>query len=413
LILKKILLVDDSRTVLSLVSLHIETEFPHIEIITADSLTSTKEVLKKEQDFFLALLDLNLPDAQNGEVVKYVLGFDIPVIVFSATFNKETRHKLLSYNILDYVVKSSHNFDYLSDLIRFKLNYLNSSIVVFDSLKSRKRKTTLALRRLGMNIIDIEESADLLDVLDTNDTIKVLLISKEIDGIDSISLLQKIRQKHTKDKLVVIALTPAEDLSSIEFLKNGANSFLKIPFYEEELISLILTNLQTISFIQKIEDNANKDPLTGLFNRRYLFKQAQNYFLNSTSYDLSVAMVDIDFFKKINDNYGHPVGDKVIQIVSDILAENIANDGILARYGGEEFCVMFFNKDFEQTNEILEKARLELEQKSIHLEDEQYIQVTISIGFTKTKDSFDNMLHIADEALYEAKQSGRNKVISK
>jgi diguanylate cyclase (GGDEF)-like protein len=188
---------------------------------------------------------------------------------------------------------------------------------------------------------------------------------------------------------------------------------LKIPFYEEELISLILTNLQTISFIQKIEDNANKDPLTGLFNRRYLFKQAQNYFLNSTSYDLSVAMVDIDFFKKINDNYGHPVGDKVIQIVSDILAENIANDGILARYGGEEFCVMFFNKDFEQTNEILEKARLELEQKSIHLEDEQYIQVTISIGFTKTKDSFDNMLHIADEALYEAKQSGRNKVISK
>jgi DNA-binding NtrC family response regulator len=219
LILKKILLVDDSRTVLSLVSLHIETEFPHIEIITADSLTSTKEVLKKEQDFFLALLDLNLPDAQNGEVVKYVLGFDIPVIVFSATFNKETRHKLLSYNILDYVVKSSHNFDYLSDLIRFKLNYLNSSIVVFDSLKSRKRKTTLALRRLGMNIIDIEESIDLLDVLDTNDTIKVLLISKEIDGIDSISLLQKIRQKHTKDKLVIIALTPAEDLSSIEFLK--------------------------------------------------------------------------------------------------------------------------------------------------------------------------------------------------
>jgi diguanylate cyclase (GGDEF)-like protein len=412
--LEKILLVDDSRTVLSLISYNLEDSFPNIQIVKATSLAQTKDILKDDTNFFIALLDLNLPDAQNGEVVKYVLGFNIPVIVFSATFNKETRQKLLSYNILDYVVKSSqHSFDYLKDLISFKLNYKSCSIALVDSMKSRKRKTNLFLKRLGMNIIDIENYDSIIDMLDVNPSIKVLLISKDINGFNTIKLLQDIRQKYQKDELVIIAITSGDDLSTIEFLKNGANSFLKVPFYEEELISVILSNLQTLSLINDIKDYANKDLLSGLFNRRYLFSQAEDIFLNISRYDVAVAMLDIDFFKKINDTYGHQAGDEAIQFVSQTLLNSISKTDIVCRYGGEEFCILFKNQSLNETRDILENIREKIESTNLNLTDGGVINMTISIGFTKVKDNFQNMLNNADLALYESKNSGRNKVTSK
>jgi diguanylate cyclase (GGDEF)-like protein len=407
--MKKILIVDDSKTVLGLISLHIETNFNSLEIVTAENLEETANILKYESDFFLALLDLNLPDAQNGEVVKFVLTYNIPVIVFSATFNKETRQKLLSYNILDYVVKSSQNFDYLTDLISFRLNYDNSSIAVLDGIKSRKRKTMLFLKRLGMNIINIDDCTNSIKVLDNNPSIKVLLITKDLQNSNAIELLKKIRHRYTKDELIIIALTNKDDLSTIEFLKSGANSFLKIPFYEEELTSVILSNLQSLSFIKKIKENANKDVLSGLFNRRYLFDEANKIFKNSKPNSISVAMIDIDYFKKVNDNYGHQVGDEAIKVVSSILIDKVVNENIIARYGGEEFCILFINEN--NIFDKLEDIRIDIQNKDIYLNDNDILNITISIGFTQKLDSFQNMINIADQALYEAKQNGRNQTL--
>jgi diguanylate cyclase (GGDEF)-like protein len=150
---------------------------------------------------------------------------------------------------------------------------------------------------------------------------------------------------------------------------------------------------------------ANQDALTGLWNRRYLFEQVEN---GGQAHN-NVAMLDIDFFKKINDKYGHDGGDQALVTVSHIISIYFKED-LTARFGGEEFCILN-NGRYDEFVQRLENMRQRIESTAIPYLDTQ-MNLTISIGTTKAKRDIDTMIRIADDRLYQAKSNGRNQTVS-
>jgi diguanylate cyclase (GGDEF)-like protein len=123
-------------------------------------------------------------------------------------------------------------------------------------------------------------------------------------------------------------------------------------------------------------------------------------------------MIDIDYFKKVNDTYGHKAGDIVLQYVANTLKNRVRGTDIVARLGGEEFCILAVNLKEDDAKILFEKLRQTIENSSIEINENQTIKVTISIGaVTGLTESLEDMVNKADALLYEAKNSGRNKVI--
>lgn len=155
------------------------------------------------------------------------------------------------------------------------------------------------------------------------------------------------------------------------------------------------------------------DALTGLYNRRHFDNTVEREFLRSKRYgsDLTIAIIDIDFFKKINDTYGHICGDYILKETAYLIMDNFRKTDIVFRYGGEEFVVILTETNIEQALIPLERLR-----KTIELYDFKYegtpIKLTISTGAAcNSANTVNEFLDNADKALYNAKNSGRNKVI--
>lgn len=166
----------------------------------------------------------------------------------------------------------------------------------------------------------------------------------------------------------------------------------------------------------KYKHNAQRDALTGLYNVRSF-----DYFYNSMigrakkiKDNCAVCLIDVDYFKKINDTYGHLAGDEVLRQLASLLSRMIREEDILSRNGGEEFSILLNSCSLEQANEIASRIRKAVEKYHFHLPDKQTIQVTVSIGVAiydgKDVDCHFDLYQEADDALYKAKKSGRNNV---
>lgn len=155
------------------------------------------------------------------------------------------------------------------------------------------------------------------------------------------------------------------------------------------------------------------DALTGLYNRRHFNAELEREFMRSKRYggDLCIAIIDIDFFKKINDTYGHLCGDYVLKEVAYLILENFRKTDMVFRYGGEEFVVLMTETSLENSLIPLERLRKTIENNNFIFKGEK-IKVTISIGTeTNHTESTEEFLNNADKALYQAKQSGRNQTV--
>lgn len=155
------------------------------------------------------------------------------------------------------------------------------------------------------------------------------------------------------------------------------------------------------------------DALTGLYNRRHFNAELEREFMRSKRYggDLCIAIIDIDFFKKINDTYGHLCGDYVLKEVAYLILGNFRKTDMVFRYGGEEFVVLMTETSLENSLIPLERLRKTIENNNFIFKGEK-IKVTISIGAeTNHTESTEEFLNNADKALYQAKQSGRNQTV--
>jgi diguanylate cyclase (GGDEF)-like protein len=173
--------------------------------------------------------------------------------------------------------------------------------------------------------------------------------------------------------------------------------------------------LEAKRLMEHLRESALRDPMTGLHNRRFLEEYVNTLVASSQrrKTNFAVLMLDLDFFKQVNDTYGHETGDKVIKVLAEILQRNVRTADIAVRYGGEEFLIVLMDSAVESAIKVAEKIRAEVEGTKIPL-PAGFLQKTISIGiagYPEDSDTFWQVVKFADVALYQAKSSGRNRVV--
>jgi len=234
--------------------------------------------------------------------------------------------------------------------------------------------------------------------------------------IDGYQLCWKLKKETKTKDIPIIFLTANTDENSIERAYSvGANDYVTKPIKPKELLIRIDKELALCRLMKELEYKASYDVLTKIFNRRKFFELADLRF-HSDSNNIYAIMIDIDYFKKINDTHGHAVGDIVLQGVAKTVQEILGNEDIFARLGGEEFAILTSQESLEDVKYLAEKIRVAVENCSLKSKNGNSICCTVSLGIAyKNKDiSFlDILLNIADIALYEAKKSGRNRIITK
>jgi diguanylate cyclase (GGDEF)-like protein len=238
-------------------------------------------------------------------------------------------------------------------------------------------------------------------------------------GGSGIDLTREVRKIYSNKEISIIGHSAyGNAILSADFLKNGANDFLTKPFQKEELINRVLIQLDMINYIENIKDASEKDFLTSIFNRKYVYEVGRKLFKNAKRGNIAMAcaMIDIDHFKNVNDTYGHDIGDQVIVRLAQELSSSFRESDIVGRIGGEEFCVVLTNPDLNNLENIFDEIRQTIEKIVIYGEDEEKnkfsFNFTVSIGVTAVLgDSFEEMLKFSDMKLYEAKNYGRNMVV--
>lgn len=410
----KILVVEDSRVLSRMLEYKIRKEL-NFDVHTAGTLAEVKQKLEvEEHDYFMAVLDLNLPDAPKGEVVDYVSDIGIPSVVLTGTFNEELRQKLFTKNIVEYFIKKGRgDLDNVIRTISRQCDNRNTQIlVVDDSIVSRKHVSRL-LQRHNYEVIEVDSGEEALKVLDEQSGIKMMITDYHMPGMDGIELIGEVRNHFGKDRLSIIGLSAGEDSSvAARFLKLGANDYLNKSFFVEELFSRVSQNLEMLQLVSAIKDAANRDFLTKLHNRRWFFEVAQEHFdrSNQRGGKYCLAMLDIDFFKKINDSHGHDCGDKALKALADLLRSHFRPKDLIARLGGEEFCIYLENMGKANAIARVENFRQKVEQLKIECDGGTF-GFTVSLGLAfSPKQSLSELLKSADQRLYQAKTQGRNRL---
>jgi diguanylate cyclase (GGDEF)-like protein len=411
---QRILIVEDNKTLAKLISKKIEAALD-FQVDVAYSLSEAKLFLKTYK-YFITLLDINLPDAPNGEIVDYALSKNNHAIVLSGNIDKEFRQKILKKNIIDYVNKGGVNdINYIIRTIkRLQKNQDHTVLVVDDSMVFRKQMHNI-LKNMFFKVITVAHGEEALGMLTQHPDIMLVLTDYHMPVMDGLELTYEIRKEHDKNELGILAVSSNKDneVNAI-FLKTGANDFITKPFSKEEFSCRINNTIEALENIQIVTNHANRDYLTGLYNRRFFFEAMSEYEeeIKSTGEKFAIAMIDIDFFKKVNDTYGHDIGDKVIVSLADILRTSTSHRDIVARFGGEEFCLVLKNINRYSAVDICERIRLEVERFSFHIEKDKYLKFTISIGgIIHGDDDLEESINQADMMLYNAKKEGRNRVI--
>ncbi|BBL89627.1 diguanylate cyclase response regulator [Vibrio rotiferianus] len=400
---KRILVVEDSRAYRNYLQ-QILTKAGY-EVLAAESYDEAKSTLASQPELLCAVLDYCLPDAQDGEIIDLLLSHNQKVIVLTAMFQEDIREQMLAKGVLDYILKDSMaSVSYLLPLIkRLTNNQQHKCLVVDDSMTVRHHVVQL-LEHQYIQTLQAENGQQAIELIEQNPDITFILTDHDMPIKDGITMIRELRQNFDKNQLAILGISGSDDHTmTARFLKAGANDFLYKPFNQEEFFCRVHQILDMKEATTELFRMANQDALTGLWNRRFLFGQACD-----GCEKRNIAMLDIDFFKKVNDNYGHDGGDAALVMVANILKIYFPDD-VIARFGGEEFCIQACGS-YEDFVTRLEQMRQRVEKTPIPYQDKN-IQVTISVGVASVEGDLDQQIKVADDRLYQAKGNGRNQTI--
>ena len=404
----RILVVEDSKTFRNFLQLQLQ-QGGFVPIFAA-TIAEAQCLIAQDKDFLCAVLDYCLPDGQDGEIIDIVLGHEIKSVVLTAQFSNAIREKVLAKGVLDYLLKdSAESVSYLVPLLqRIQANDQHKVLVVDDSTVVRNYLVNL-LERQNLTVIEAENGREALVQLAKHTDVSLIITDNDMPEKDGITLTRDVRKIRSRNQIAILGLSASSDDSmTAQFLKAGANDFLYKPFNQEEFNCRLHHILNMKDTADKLYRMANQDALTGLWNRRYFFDQQ----CKPHCHQPNIAMMDIDFFKKVNDTYGHDGGDTVLVHISQLLQKHF-KDAVVARFGGEEFCIQLCGP-FDSFHQRLEILRQDIEAQKIAYNDSQ-IQVTMSVGVVSANEEcfdIDGLLSIADKRLYCAKENGRNQVVS-
>ena len=407
-------MVEDTRSISGFLCRQIE-ETLDFEPVPAYTLAEAASILEEDETFFVAVLDLNLPDAADGEVVDLVLEKGIPAIVLTGSFDETLREEILDKNVVDYILKDSPgSLDQVMNLIqRIYRNQEVGVLLVDDSRFFRSFCRTL-LEAQKFRVLEAGNGKDGLDVLSRNPDVRLIITDYNMPEMDGFEFVSRVREVHGRNEIGIIGLsTQGAGAVSARFLKTGANDFLPKPFASEEFYARVTQNVELIEFIAKLREIAVRDPLTRLHNRRYYFESGEKLLEEAAGkgVGVTVAMLDIDRFKEVNDRYGHEAGDAVLVRLAERLRRTFGRSHVISRFGGEEFSVLTYGIHGERAVRLFDDFRGLVENTEVPYGNER-IRFTVSIGLCCTPGcSLPQMIREADQGLYRAKREGRNRVV--
>jgi diguanylate cyclase (GGDEF)-like protein len=295
-------------------------------------------------------------------------------------------------------------------------------VAIVDDDESCRRLVGMLLKRSGYCVPEYangEEARSALQTLPWD----MAILDRRLPDIDGVVLCHDLKSLPEFRNRYIILLTGESDAADkVEGLDLGADDYITKPFQPAELLARIragkrIVDLQKelIATNKRLELLSITDGLTQLYNHRHFQEELAREFEEASRYErpLSLAMIDIDFFKKINDAFGHAAGDKVLQEISSRFGKSIRTSDLASRYGGEEFTVLMPETNLDDALLFAEKIRSLIEATPIETPAGS-IPVTVSIGVAtfphSTAQKPRELLECADKALYRAKRAGRNQV---
>lgn len=293
---------------------------------------------------------------------------------------------------------------------------MEANILIVDDSAISAQFLKNVLEQENHTVIISNDGKNIPDLIIANSIDIVLLdiIMPETNGYEILEVLQGTES--TKDVPVVMITTLTSPLDVKKALDNGALDFIRKTSEPIEVFARINSALRLKQKQDQLKQSALRDPLTQLYNKQFFNMSLENLIKEKENYYKGIALLlmDFDFFKRINDNYGHTSGDVVLATVADVIVKSIKSTDIACRFGGEEFCVIFPNTTLFQAYATSERIRTNIEQIYFDFQGET-VSITVSCGVSHT-DRNDNksglkLVNESDFALYNAKGNGRNQTV--
>ncbi|SCK22190.1 diguanylate cyclase (GGDEF) domain-containing protein [Vogesella sp. LIG4] len=400
---RHVLLVEDNSSVLRTLQRMLEED--GYTAVCAASKQEMQRILASEdgESLLACVLDYCLPDAPEGEALVELLKRRIPTIVLTARNDLATREQVLLQPVVDYIPKENPAaYEYTLRMLRRIEHNPGTRVLVVDDSSAIRGYLSQLLQRQLYEVIEAANGEAALAQLGSDPGIRLVLTDHDMPGMNGVRLCSEIRRFRSQEELAIIGISSSQDSSmSARFIKAGADDFLTKPFNHEEFFCRVTRNIEYVENLQALSRAAHEDLLTGLPNRRSFFERVQKQ-----PFPHALAMLDIDNFKQINDNYGHDIGDQALRWLGSLLAETFGREQV-ARLGGEEFVILLPLDTSPQP--LLEAFRQQVG-SAVQATSRGELQLTISIGAATGQMEVSQLLKQADEQLYQAKLAGRNRV---
>lgn len=450
----RVLVVDDILPNVKLLEAKLSSEY--YDVLTA---TSGKEALEKvvNDSPDIVLLDVMMPEMDGFEVCRQIKSnpdvAHIPVVMVTALTDSVDRIKGLEAGADDFLSKPLNDTALMArvrSLVRLKMtvdewrirertaNQLgvvegaanamsepveNARILVIEDQSYDAEKFVTALREDNDIVVTVQTGMEALDKIKEADY-DLLAVSLNLHNEDGLRLCSHLRSSERTRSVPILMIATEDDMARIaQGLEMGAHDYIHRPVDANELLARVRTQVRRKRFQERLRSTyeislsmALTDSLTGLYNRRYFETHLQKLLQKSeeTKKALGILLMDIDHFKSFNDTYGHGVGDEVLKIFAQRTKDSLRSFDLVARLGGEEFVVILPDVSVEMAHVIAERLRRTIaEEPFVVSAPEGKVTVTTSIGgalidgLGKTEE----VLERADKALYEAKETGRNRTV--
>ena len=452
----RILVVDDIPANVRLLEVRLLAEY--FEVLTASNGADAIETCENSK-VDVVLLDVMMPEMDGFEVCRRLKSdpatSHIPIIMITALDQIADRVRGLEAGADDFLTKPVNDLQLMTrvkSLVRLKtltdelrlrasttrnigIEELLSRNLAADDLKPKvllideRRPSVERVQKMLRNRVDLDVATDphagFFQAAET--PYECILVSTDFADFDPLRLCSQLRSlDRTRFVPIMLLADPGEEDRVIRGLELGINDYLTRPIDPHELTARLRTqvrrkryNDQLRASVTQTIEMAVTDGLTGLHNRRYLDSHLQTLFDRAVARrrPLSLMITDLDRFKAINDTYGHDGGDDVLREFAHRLRKNVRGIDLACRFGGEEFVVVMPDTEGAVAEKVAERIRAEIARSPFSVGREgKTAEVTISVGVSsvlKGSDTVDGLIKRADIALYEAKNSGRNRVVAK
>jgi two-component system cell cycle response regulator len=449
----RVLVVDDVPANLKLLEARLSAEY--FDVVTAMSgIEALAACDRAECD--IVLLDVMMPDMDGFEVCRHLKSspttHHIPVVMVTALDQPSDRVKGLEAGADDFLtkpvsdvaliarVRSLSRLKLMTDELRMRAVTSrdigiespereaiaeagrNGKVLIVDDRKSSNEHIAAMLSKEQRPEIEADPNAALFRAAEGG--YDLLIVSLGFENFDGLRLCSQVRSLDRTRNVPILAIADADNNTRlVRGLEIGVNDYLSRPIDKNELAARVRTQIRKKRYTERLRDNvqmsiemAITDALTGLYNRRYMESHVGTLVEQAASRGkpLTVLVLDIDYFKSINDTHGHDAGDDVLREFAIRIRKSIRGIDLACRYGGEEFVVVMPETDLAVATMVAERLRRRIASEPFPIQQgARTVEVTISIGIAALggQDNAASVLKRADQALYRAKRDGRNRVV--